>query len=331
MAAKVLKRTDRVTFDKTSHTYTLDTGIELMPVSSVLSMFEQKFDRDGISRKSAEKFVLDKLKLKKPPVDDDGLKAYNKAVSEKIEDLLKGWKAIGDDSMNFGNDVDDAFTNSLIGKPYPQRYSGIISQINSEHNYYKEELGQVILFSEKFGVCGTADRISLRPYSYSSKDPGNYIIDISDYKTGKNKGITFDSTYISKDDGRRKSNKKFLSFPINHIEQCTYSRYCLQLSLYAFLLEEMYGFTIGRLKIIYVHIETDGSLSVENIPVPYLKMEAQAMLETKGYDEHQQRPLTDAECFKQEPVKNEREWGDFLTMPICDESDIFEELSEVEF
>lgn len=354
----VLLQSDRLKFDPEHHKYTLDTGIPLVPVSSVLSSVEHKFEGKDIATKKVIPEILAELGISKIPVEDPLLYSrYGELLEEKVKNLMKSWSDIGQDSADEGNWIDKDITGTLNGLPYDIRLKNVIKAINEEHNYYYEEIGQLMVFSEKYGVSGTVDRVSLRPFRRGFvKGQDDYIVDLSDYKTAKRKKVvSFDSTYVK--DGKRKSNRKFLYSPLSHLEQCSYTRYALQLSAYAFIIEEQYGFTIGRLKILFVYEDDNGEYQVMTIPVPYMRMEIQTLFERiptsrelfkKATEEPKSMmdlyadmrkdgpvtttgpiditrfkyPLTPEECYHN---------SDILTMPASSEENIYDELSQADF
>ena len=74
--------------------------------------------------------------------------------------------------------------------------------------------------------------------------------------------------------------------PISHIEDCNYWHYALQLSLYAWMLEEQgYELIEDGLEIEHLETEptTDGYKIIGNTvyPVPYLKKEIEAILKNE--------------------------------------------------
>lgn len=69
-------------------------------------------------------------------------------------------------------------------------------------------------------------------------------------------------------------NEKLLT-PVSHLLNCDYDKYNLQLSIYAFILEE-YGYKCGKLELIWIK---DAEKDIrEYIPVKYLRDEAKAIL-----------------------------------------------------
>jgi len=234
-----------------------------------------------IATRKAEKEILESMGLKEAPVYDKGQFAiFSEAVEVRKKELIDRWESIGNESMEFGNWIDNNLSAPLRGQKCDPKLQHIVDDLAKEHRFYAEELDQVILYSDALGVCGTTDRISLRPGRTEPR-----IVDIFDYKTGINKGIVYDSNYWK--DGKKYFKNEFLMPPLEHIEECTYTRYALQLAAYGVLAEIMYGVKVGMLAIIYVSLNEDNSISYKKIPVPYMKWEIQTLFQqvraTKDY------------------------------------------------
>ncbi|MFA6916967.1 MAG: hypothetical protein WC222_11260 [Parachlamydiales bacterium] len=276
-----LQRTDQIDFNEELHCYTMkDGGRILTPVSSVLDTLEVPFDREGKSAGMAKREILAKYDLTEMPVNDKDLFfTVEGEINIRAQALRDEWDGIGKESMDFGNWIDQSICDSLAGIVPSTELINVVNQINSEHSHYFQEFTQFMVFSDYYGICGTMDRLSLRGSRTN-------VVDITDYKTGLNKGMTYDN--LKEKDGERKYYNKFYLEPLSHIEACSYARYTLQLSAYAFLLQSMYPeIKIGRLKICFVH-RVDLSMGIgepkyfysyENIPVIYLQNDIQALFE----------------------------------------------------
>ena len=66
--------------------------------------------------------------------------------------------------------------------------------------------------------------------------------------------------------------------PISHLEECNGNRYQLQLSLYAFFLEER-GYKIEELTIHHVIFDEEDHVNVIDYPVNYLRKEVISLCE----------------------------------------------------
>lgn len=74
---------------------------------------------------------------------------------------------------------------------------------------------------------------------------------------------------------RATKSRKMMKYPLNNLQDCTLNHYFLQLSLYAYILQQLHPeFNISGLKII--HIDREGKET--EIDVPYLKDDVERML-----------------------------------------------------
>ena len=65
---------------------------------------------------------------------------------------------------------------------------------------------------------------------------------------------------------------------MDHLEECNYNTYATQLSGYAYMAEKTYGVKIGKLFIVWIRYnEKDDKLDYTMIPVPYMKIEIEAL------------------------------------------------------
>jgi hypothetical protein len=109
-----------------------------------------------------------------------------------------------------------------------------------------------LLFNTEYKIAGTADLIEEFPSGR---------LNVWDFKT--NKVIDYNSKY----------NKRMLA-PIDHLEACAYTKYSLQLSIYAWMLEQN-GAKIGRLGILWI----DKDHKMHLIPTMFQKHTVETMLE----------------------------------------------------
>lgn len=182
-----------------------------------------------------------------------------KAVARKrqlpVEDILKEWedKRISASTMGIK-------THSVI-----QTYleTGIVDIENKalidtfKKIKFKGKLEcEVILSNKKLKIAGTADLVEY----YKNR------CNIWDYKT--NKEISYYSKY----------NDRFYK-PLDHLENCLYNKYALQLSLYAWLLEQD-NKEIGQLGIFWI----ESKYSIKFIPIPYMRYEIEKIVYDKNFD-----------------------------------------------
>lgn len=228
-----------VKMDEKEHRYFDVNRLEYLSVSKVTELVKTFFDKDMISARTAE----------------------SRGVSQ--EEVLAEWKETNDDSISHGNDIHKAIEmyqkTSMISEEN-RKYESMIKSICATYNEYHKVFQEEVLYNKKYRIAGTADKI------LQVTSSGKSYIDIEDYKTNKSKGIEYFSKYRNK-----------MLFPVDHYEDCNFIHYALQLSLYAYMIEEMLGKKVRMLHIVY--IPPDNFLAWKKIPVPYLKNDVIQILE----------------------------------------------------
>ncbi len=233
-----------VTLNEESHTYTDNYGRYYESVSSFLSSFSKKFDREGISKFSA-------------------IKA---GVSQ--EEILSQWDKKRDDSIDHGNRIHDNLESYMKTTQVKEGCEDLIplcKSIASNYSKYYRTFQEEIIFSEEHLLAGKTDN---RFQNTSSK---NSIICFEDYKTNLSKGIEFENKY-----------GQYMLGPLSHLQDCNYVKYSLQLSTYSYLYQLKHGSKIGPLNIVF--IPPENHLMWRKIPVIYMKNEVEAMLEWRKHN-----------------------------------------------
>lgn len=221
-------------------------------VSKVIDHFREPFDREGQSRRSAA------AELKRA-----GERITNDAIEQCAAELRIRWDDKMVKSQVRGTAFHKSFEDFDNGLQCDPRHMACIQRIHDElyKDRYHEVVVEGIISSNIFGVAGTSDKICQRA-------PGKKgILDISDYKTNED-GISLYSPY-----------SKYFINGLGHLEDCKYTGYALQLSLYAFMALSK-GYSIGRLSIVSVPDPCDPNGFYKEYPVPFMMMEAKYMLET---------------------------------------------------
>lgn len=245
-----------VKLEPTAHKYFAQTGEEYLSVSKVLHHVEPLFDSERISYFKARKECRVELRT-----DVTGIEPDESMIRFRQKILLAQWADKNRASTDVGTRIHNCIENYAKTKmpcgdlEYDQAAHSVWLKYLAEYKIFHAE---EVLYSKFFRVAGTADFLGIRK---GGKSP---VVDIVDYKTNASKGIVHRSDY-----------NNYLLEPVQHMEQCNYNHYCLQQSIYMRFLEE-HGFTPGQIRLIYIP-PTD-PLNHFPIPVPYLKLEAEAIL-----------------------------------------------------
>jgi len=243
MVDNIFNKDDSVYFKEDTHQYFTKFGEELASTTRVIGKVKMHFDRQGISLAMAKG---DKSEQKK---------------------ILAQWDEKRDSSIDRGNWIHDNLEKYLLTGEIDPKLNDVVTQLNpifkEGYRYYPEAL----IHSMEYMVSGMSDLVVQRQ---RSKDT---VFDFYDYKTNESKGIEYDS--VSRKKIPYKHYNRFLLPPLDHLEDCNFNHYALQLSVYAFMSQITWGIKIGRMAILFV----DNHLKLHKIPVPYMKYEAQALLE----------------------------------------------------
>ena len=173
--------------------------------------------------------------------------ANKRGVSQK--EVLDEWQRTNEESLVFGTRIHKIIENFLKDRSF---FNGatpeeklIISSFDEVCSLPAEVLSEHRVWSHEHKVAGTADIIHTE---------GQYF-DVFDIKT--NKKFNVYSAY-----------NKFLYSPVEHLMECEFTTYSLQLSAYAYLYSLLTGRKVRKLAILYYN-RANNTFSV--YPIAYLK------------------------------------------------------------
>ena len=265
-------------FDERQHKYTDDRGNIYTSVTTVIPKYFEQFDTEGVARAcerigrdpSHPKYpkykgmTAEMIKLKWSQITDVALVNGNKKHNY-LEDTLKkathyrtaeGTDFILDrlftieDIVNntFGELEFGWFASSGISFRYPTIYDAILVLHNNGFKFYAE----VGVYNTELLVSGKIDLIAVKDNTFI----------IIDWKTNKD-DIRYESGYFEKDlQGKSTKNfihtNKYMTYPIHFLADSIGNHYNLQVSGYAWLLEQFGFINIGNL--IYQIRETEDGL-----------------------------------------------------------------------
>jgi len=245
---------DYITFKEDTHQYFNPKKKEYTSASRVLDTVKNDFDAIGISGRMAP----------------GRAKADGISVDEAQERILAEWKVTNKSAIDHGNWIHDNLEKYMLEGRCDDLIIPVAKRIAAFLSKYYKYFPEAIVYDSEYEVAGTADL----PVQRQSNRTKVKIIDWWDYKTNESKGIVYDSIAREKDGEFKKHYNKFLKYPLDHLEDCNYNHYSLQLSLYALMAEKTFGVKTGRCGIIFINKR----LQPKIIPVPYMKMEAIALL-----------------------------------------------------
>ena len=239
---------DLIKFNNAEHTYRKSND-SYLSATSLIKKVKNEFDKDHWSKYTALKKLLGpdfREKSKGYAHSDPALiihlqkfvpqKDFHRATTE----VLNEWALKNKIAITRGNNYHNMketqaydsgvqvnpFTNELfevgiIAPPDPNGDKIAINRdlYNLPDGYYPE----LLLWNDEYGIAGTADKVFIETVNNVR------YVDVDDYKT--NNKI-------------RKSNKfQKLKSPVDRLDDVNYNHYRLQVSLYAWMLEQ-FGFKV---------------------------------------------------------------------------------------
>lgn len=249
-------------FDEDPHTYTGKDRMNYESVSRVIRHVKEPFDTERISYFVARKELRQDLET---------FEVEERLIKIRQEEIKMEWKRKAEDAANYGTNIHKYLEDYFNGKKVDKRSKLYPLALALREYYlsigYHAAINEAILYSREHLVAGTTDRVHLRTRNAS-------VLDFFDYKTNIEKGIVFDSAKREENVLIKHYNRYLLS-PLEHLEACNYTEYALQLSIYALMATLTYGCKIGRLVILFI----DKDYTFKPIPVPFMKYEAEKMLQ----------------------------------------------------
>lgn len=180
--------------------------------------------------------------------------AKREGVSQEL--VLEMWKQENDRANEKGHKIhkllEDYLTDGVVDPNYTLLYSTFKTQTDSRIGAYDEVLSEYKLYDHDHELAGTADLL------FNHKDN---TFTVGDFKT--NKKFNFVNRF----------NETLLS-PIEHLHNCEFNVYALQLSIYAYMYESITKKKCRGLVIFYLENGKWVSVSCN-----YLKNDVVAILE----------------------------------------------------
>jgi ATP-dependent exoDNAse (exonuclease V) beta subunit len=243
-----LSRDSRITFSEQEHIYTFDGVQASRSVTSFLHQFSDAFNaREAIE---AMQRGQDWAQKQKDYLRDDG-----QVMS--VDEIANLWERNGACQRARGQllhyHAELFLNNQCIEEPHSPEFKQFMSIYNvlCSHGWkiFRTELA---IFHIGLDIAGSVDLLC--------RDPdGNMII--VDWK--RNKRIKFDNRF------------RPMMPPLEHVPDCNWYIYCLQLNLYAYIIETEYDFTVTRMLLGVVH---PVRYRAQILDVPRLSSEIQSII-----------------------------------------------------
>lgn len=238
--SELLKRsTDgKVTFRDSTHVYKLGKR-KLTSVTTLIKDYFKPFDAKEIARslckwhpKYKELGIRKTLKLWKDAAEH----------GTRTHFLLENFVLTGEDYLVPGDPKASKYENRDINKyTHARDYLRTVLRSVSEPITHTE----IIIYDEELGLAGQIDLIIERNAEVGTER----VYDLLDYKTND-----------KMDTAGYKGEKA--KEPISELPDCSFSKYTLQLSIYAYMLERQ-GYKIGTLTLLHLQEDKTVPMNVE--------------------------------------------------------------------
>jgi hypothetical protein len=191
---------------------------------------------------------------------------YDLEILTKKEWYIQEWIKTGRIAADRGNRIHEEREKEIKGKTHIARTiqgNTVILQVSQDkvlpmQDFYQDKVyTEIIISNDRYKVAGMVDLT----------EKHNTTIHLSDYKTYKE--LTFEGF-----------DNQTMKEPLQGIADCKYQMAQLQLSLYAWMFEQL-GYTVGSITMI--HLMGEDGKEEKKYPMIYKKNDIEAML--KHYDE----------------------------------------------
>jgi hypothetical protein len=219
-------------------------------VTKAIGLIEPHFDAEAVAE--AITYQLDEVKN---PI-------YIGMTKTKILDY---WQMLNDEANIYGTRVHDIVEKYLKANKWWFPKDEFEKKVIKGYNELNVDEGmrmhpERIMFSEEYELAGMSDLII---------DVNEVFFDVGDWKT--NRAFNFYNQY----------GYETLKPPFDHLQNCQYSVYTIQLSTYALMYEME---TKRKCRQIWIGYWDKIKESFQKIPVMYLKNEAKKLMELHRYN-----------------------------------------------
>lgn len=220
-------------FDEEEHIYTRNDK-EYKSVTTFVKEFFSKFDAEAVAQSKAY--------------------SYGKYKDKSKEEILEMWRQKADDGTEVHKQIEDWLRGKELAGWKPRAKQGRkywLSNIREEY-FIHDVWPELRVYHDKYKLAGTVDVV----FKHNSKGKtAKHQVTLVDWKTNK---AIYKSPYKKGSTGTHEITE--------NIPDCNWHHYSLQLSLYAFILEDQFDQNIYKLNL--VHLKQD---DYKVYDVPYRK------------------------------------------------------------
>lgn len=227
------------------------TGKQYSSVTKAISLIEPEFEAYTIA-----KAIENQLDVIKDP----------KYLGMKQQEILDYWQLLNDEANEYGTRVHDIVEKYLKADKWWFPEDTLARKVIEGFQNLGIDEGIVmyperIMFAEEYQLAGMSDLIV---------DIDEWFFDVGDWKT--NKEFNFFNKF----------GHQTLLKPFDHLQNCQWSIYTIQLSTYAYMYELETG---KKCRQIWVGYWDKTIEKFQKIPIMYLKHEARKLLELHKYNQ----------------------------------------------
>ena len=247
----VLEHIGPVYLEPIEHVYIhRKTGIKYNSVTKAIAAIEPEFDAPAVAEAITHQF--------------DNIKQERYIGMSKAQ-ILEFWQMLNDEANTYGTYVHDVVEKYLKANKWWFPEDELAQKVIAGYNLLKVDEGvriqpERIMFSEEFELAGMSDLIV---------DIDDKFFDVGDWKT--NRIFNFYNPY----------GHETLLKPFDHLQNCQWSIYTIQLSTYALMYEMETG---KKCRQIWVGYWDKTIETFERIQIMYLKHEARKLMELHKYN-----------------------------------------------
>ena len=277
------KENKELFFNDKNHLYiNKNDGTKYISVTTLIGEYENKFDEDFWSKYKAIELFLDgdvwsnvKLKLQNTKRWDQTLlekyKIDEVKFNQEVEKIKSEWAANRDEACDHGTWLHSIMENGFYGNTQfdlgKYGYTDASGVYDCPKNYYELDIENAIYPEFLMSWTSQDKQLKIAGQSDLVVKRGNDIW-ILDWKS--NKEIKKRSFY-----DKNKKDVVRMKFPLNNFMDCNYYHYQLQLSTYAWILQQIRPeFEIKGLSIIHI----DRNAKQTEYPMEYCKNDVERMI-----------------------------------------------------
>lgn len=230
-------RDSRIKFYPEPHIYTID-NTPAPSASTIISKFFPEFDSAYWAIRKAPELGM---------------------TPDEVELM---WRTKGETAAKEGTFLHEQIENFYLEQEYEKTEEfHLFESFVKENNYIKPYRTEWRIFDEHHHIAGTIDLISKNGNGY----------EMYDWKRSKKVVNSFNGEPIKNNQWQKGIGQ------LADIDDTSYNRYCLQQSLYKYILEKNYGLKVSKMYLIVLYPEYDRYYKVE---VPYWQDKAEYILRT---------------------------------------------------